>query len=58
LHYREAARWALYTWQQFCDLSDDEQAAVVAHYETIRKIEAIESNEQNKEAKRAAKKRR
>jgi len=58
LHFREAARWANYSWTEFCELSTDDQAAVIAHYETIRKIEAIEVHEQNKDMKRNMKKRR
>ena len=57
LHYREAARWAGYNWTEFCDLSPDDQAGVIANYETIHKIEAIHAHEQYKEAKRKARKR-
>lgn len=58
LHYREAARWAGYNWSEFLALEDFQQAGVIAHYETIHRIEAVEAHEQYKEAQRKAKRKR
>jgi hypothetical protein len=44
LHWREAARFALVPWYTFRRLEADEQAAIIAHYETINRIEALESD--------------
>jgi hypothetical protein len=52
LHLREAARWANYTWTDFCKLSSEEMAAIVAHYEIINRIETLENLEQIRKSKR------
>lgn len=49
---REAARWANYTWQEFCRLSSDEMAATIAHYEIINRMETLENLEQLRKSKR------
>ena len=51
LHCREAARWAGYTWDAFCDLDEDDQAAVVAHYEEINELEAVMQYDAERRAK-------
>jgi len=38
---REAARWAHYTWQQFCRLDGEDQSTTVAHYRVSQTIEAV-----------------
>lgn len=44
LHWREAARWAgvLWCWER---MERDEQARVVAQYETITRLEALDAKE-------------
>jgi len=53
LHVREVARWTGYTWIEFSELDDDEQAAAIAHYEIIHKLESIQHYEQEKRARRS-----
>jgi hypothetical protein len=48
---REAARFALYNWTEFRALPDGEQAAVVAHYRTNKRIEALVADYQSKQSK-------
>jgi hypothetical protein len=52
LHYREAARWAHYQWHQFTQLDTDEQAGIIAHYEVIHRIDAINSHQASKKGSR------
>jgi hypothetical protein len=52
LHLREAARWANYTWVDFCKLSQEEMAATVAHFEIINRFESLEQLEQIRKSKR------
>lgn len=55
LHCREVARWAGYTWIEFLDLDDTEQVAVIAHYDVIHTIEAIQNHEQIRKSKQRGK---
>ena len=50
LHYREAAKWAGVSWAVFCDLALDEQAGIIAHYETMTRLEAVEAEDHRREA--------
>jgi hypothetical protein len=52
LHLREAARWANYNWSEFSQLTADEMAATVAHYEIITRIETLENLDQIRKSKR------
>lgn len=51
-HWREAARFALVPWHVFRRLDVDDQAAIIAHYETDRRIAAVEAEQQRREAER------
>lgn len=50
--WREAARWAHYTWEQFAALDGEEQSAVVAHYRGHHQLEAVVAHEQARESRR------
>lgn len=50
--WREAARFALVTWDQFETLDGEEQSAIVAHYRGHHQLEAVISQEQAREMKR------
>lgn len=50
--WREAARFALVTWDQFKELDGEEQSAIVAHFRTHNQVEAVIAQAQTKEAKR------
>ena len=39
--WREAAHWAGYRWEQFCELDGDDQAAIIAHYMARRQLDAV-----------------
>ena len=41
----EAAHWAHYTWEAFCDLDGDDQARIVAHFRAHHQIEAVIAKE-------------
>lgn len=51
-HWREAARFALVPWHAFTRLDVDDQAGIIAHYETERRIAALEAEWQRKELER------
>jgi len=38
---REAARWAHYTWEQFCARDGEDQSATVAQYRVSQYMEAV-----------------
>ena len=40
---REAARFANYSWHEFCELSGPEQSAIVAHYRLEKKLQWLMS---------------
>ncbi len=42
--HRQAARFALLPWPQFCELDGPEQSAVVAHYRLSNRLEWLEIN--------------
>jgi hypothetical protein len=48
---REAARWSLLTWRQFCALDGEEQSATVAQYRVSHMIEAVLAMDQDKRAR-------
>lgn len=52
---REAARFGLYNWAQFEQLSSMEQAGVVAHYRTHNKLHALIDQYQTQHMESAAK---
>lgn len=54
-HWREAARFARVPWHVFRRLDVDDQAAIIAHYETERRIAAVEAEWQRKESERRQK---
>lgn len=39
--WREAAHWAGYRWEEFCDLDGDDQAAIVAHHKAHMQLDAV-----------------
>jgi hypothetical protein len=47
--WREAARFALYRWEDFCRLDGEAQSAIVAHYRVHGQIEAVIAHEQARE---------
>ncbi len=52
---REAARFALYRWDEYMRLSGDDQSAVIAHYRMHNRIEAIVADYQEQQSKRRVK---
>lgn len=44
LEMREAARFALVPWHEFCALSEDQQGGIIAHYRTITLLKAVETH--------------
>ena len=52
LHWREAARFALVPWHTFSDLDSHEQAAIIAHYDTITTLDALRDQDAAKQAKK------
>lgn len=53
LHWRLAAAWANYTWEQFQKLDGEDQAAHIAAYESKMQIEAVLAREQIMRMKRS-----
>lgn len=51
---REAARWANYTWPEFCAMDGEEQSATVAQFRVSNYLESVISKIQADEAKRNA----
>ena len=45
---REAARWSNHTYTSFCRLPVEEQAAVIAHYQTFHKLEYLMTRDANR----------
>lgn len=52
---REAARFVLLTWPEFCAMDGEEQSAAVAHYRSSHYLEAVLQDDMTKRAKRNAK---
>ena len=50
MHYREAAKWASVSWSAFQDLDEDEQGAIIAHYECMTRLEALEIEHNRRES--------
>lgn len=47
--WRDAARWAHHTWEQFADLDGEAQSAVIAHYRVHHQLEAVIAQDQARE---------
>lgn len=45
---REAARFAMHTWQSFAALTGTEQSAIVAHYRQMMRLEYLKNSERAK----------
>ena len=43
LHWREAAKWAGVAWATFSELDTDEQGMIIAQYECMTRLEALEA---------------
>jgi uncharacterized protein (DUF1015 family) len=49
LEWREAARFALCRWTDFCRLDGEEQSGIVAHFRVHNQLEAVIAHEQARE---------
>jgi hypothetical protein len=56
--WREAARWARYTWEEFEALDGEQQSAVVAHFRSSRLLEAVIANEEARANRQRGRRRR
>jgi hypothetical protein len=50
--WREAAHWAGYLWEEFCELDGDDQAAIIAHYRAHLQLEAVLAQDQERRNRR------
>lgn len=52
--WREAARWAQYSWNDFTDLDGEEQSRIVAHYRCHLQLEAVIAQDRERKRRAAA----
>jgi hypothetical protein len=55
--WREAARWARYTWEEFAALDGEAQSAVIAHYRGHMQLEAVMTQDQVKKQRQQGRRR-